>query len=127
MKSTQDLIEEEFLRLRHQGQIEAFILFNEEGIPMAEIGDFNHYSRDTITALSVWFHQFAELLADFETDTSINETTIRTTNNFRIVSRPVQINDGQLVLVAIVPLHVSYRKVTNKAIQKIQTFMNSQA
>ncbi len=56
MKSTQDLIEEEFLRLKSQGKIEVLILFNEEGIPMAEVGDFTHYSKDTITALSVLFH-----------------------------------------------------------------------
>ncbi len=117
MKSTQDLIEEEFLRLKSQGKIEVLILFNEEGIPMAEVGDFTHYI-DTITALSVLFHQSAELLADFETDATINETLIRTTNKFCIVSRPFHINEGQVVLIAIVPQNVSYRKVTNKAVRK---------
>ena len=125
MKSTQDLIEEEFLRLRNQGQIEAFILFNEEGIPMAEVGDFTSYNKDTITALSVLFHQAAELIADFEANTTINEASIRTTNNFRIVSRPFQIKDGHLVLIAILPQNVSYRKVTNKAVRRIQELMNS--
>lgn len=125
MKSTQDLIEEEFLRLKEQGQIEALILFNEEGIPMAEVGDFMHYSKDTMTALSVLFHQSVELLADFETGTTINETLIRTTNKFCIVSRPFQVNEGHLMLMAIVPQNVSYRKVTNKAVRKIQQFMNT--
>lgn len=125
MKSTQNLIEEEFLRLRKQGKIEALILFNDEGIPMAEVGDFTHYSKDTMTALSVLFHQSVELLADFETGATINETLIRTTNRFSIVSRPFQVNDGALMLMAIVPQNVSYRKVTNKAVRKIQQLMNT--
>jgi hypothetical protein len=36
MKAVQDHIEEELLRLCRQGQFEALLLFDEEGIPMAE-------------------------------------------------------------------------------------------
>ena len=127
MKSTQDLIEEELLRLCAKGGFEAFMLFNEEGIPMATVGQPTHYDEDAIAALSVVLRQFAELLEDFHVDTIVNETSIRTTNKYRIVSRPFQVEeiDIKLILIAIVPQNLSYRKITNKAIQTVQHIMNN--
>jgi predicted regulator of Ras-like GTPase activity (Roadblock/LC7/MglB family) len=124
MKSTQDLIEEEFLRLSQQGNVEALILLNDEGIPMAEVGQFTHYNKDAIAALSVVLLQSSELIADFHSDTVVNETSIRTTNKFRIVSRPFQVEDARMMLVAIVPVSASYRNITNKAVQKIRQLMD---
>lgn len=125
MKSTQDLIEEALLRLCQQGKFEAFLLFNDEGIPMAEVGQCIHYNKDALTALSVIFQQSMEVLEDFQADVLLNENSIRTNNKFRIVSRPVQIEGLTLILVAIVPQHLTYRKITNKAVQTVQTLMNN--
>ncbi len=123
MKATQDLIEKELLRLCQQGQFEALLLFNDEGIPMAEVGECVHYTKDTLTALSVIFAQAVELVNDFQGDAPLNENSIRTNNKFRIVSRPIPLNEFTLTLVAIVPVQRPYRKLTNAAIQKIQQFM----
>ncbi len=123
MKATQDLIEEELLRLCQQGQFEALLLFNDEGIPMAEVGQCMHYSRDTLTALSVVFAQAVELVNDFQGDAPLNENSIRTNNKFRIVSRPLLVNELLLTLMAIVPAQLPYRKITNTAIRKIRHIM----
>lgn len=123
MKSTQDLIEEELLRLCQQGKIEAFFLFNEEGIPMAEVGQSTHYSHDVLTALAIVFHQTLELIQDFQPDVPIDETSIRTANAFRIVSRPVPLEDMFLILTAIVPHQHSYRKSMNCAVRTICQLM----
>ncbi len=125
MKSTQDLIEEVLLRLCVQGGFEAFMLFNEEGIPMAAAGQCIHYNDDAIAALTVVLHQSADLLEDFHADAVVNETSIRTSNKYRIVSRPFEADGINLVLIAIVPQRLSYRKITNKAVQAVQHIMNN--
>ena len=124
MKSTQDLIEKELLRLCVQGNFEAFMLFNDEGLPMAGVEQSTHYSKDVIAALSVALQQPVELLEDFHVDVTVHETSIRTTDKFRIVSRPFQVEGSRLILMAIVPQNGSYRKITNEAIRKIQELMS---
>ncbi len=125
MKSTQDLIEEELLRLCSQGGFEALMLCNGEGIPMATVGQPVHYNQDALAALSALIWQSAELIEDFHEDTVVNETFIRTTNKYRIVSRPIRIDDTSFVLIAIVPHNRSYRKITNEAVRTIQKLMKN--
>jgi hypothetical protein len=122
MKATQDLIEEELLHLCHEGSFEAFMLFNDEGIPMAHVGFSDHYTPDAIAALSVILMQSAALTEEFTTDDSVDEISLRTLNKFRIVSRPFHVDDIRLILVAIVPQHLPYRKITTAAVQKVQQF-----
>ena len=123
MKAVQDQIEEELLRLCRQGKFEALLLFNEEGIPMAEAGECIHYNKDTLTALSVIFHQAVELFEDFEFEAPLNENSFRTSNKFRIVCRPIRLDDLKLILIAILPHQFAYRKITNAAIQHIRLVM----
>jgi predicted regulator of Ras-like GTPase activity (Roadblock/LC7/MglB family) len=120
MKSTQDLIEEELLRLCQQGHFEAFLLFNAEGIPMAGVDLSERYNKDGIAALSALLSRSAELTEEFNADAVVDEITLRTVNNFRIVARSFQVNTTRLILVAIVPQHRSYRKITTAAVQKVQ-------
>jgi predicted regulator of Ras-like GTPase activity (Roadblock/LC7/MglB family) len=120
MKSTQDLIEDELLRLCEQGNFEAFLLFNAEGIPMASVDLSEHYDADGIAALSVVLSQSAELTEEFNADAIVDEISLRTANKFRIVSRPFQVDDIKLILVAIVPQNLPYRKITTAAVQKVQ-------
>lgn len=123
MEAVQDLIEVELSRLCQQGKFEALLLFNEEGIPMAEAGECLHYNKDTLTALSVVFHQAVELFEDFEFEAPLNENSFRTSNKFRIVCRPIPLDDFTLILIAILPHQLSYRKITNAAIQHIRHVM----
>lgn len=125
MKSPQDLIEEELLRLCADGEFEALMLFNEEGIPMAEVGNAVHYNKDALGALSVLLQQSAELIKDFHSETLVNETAIRTTSKFRIVSRSFVVENLKLILVAIVPQNRPYRDITNKAVYTIQQLLTS--
>ena len=123
MEAVQDLIEKELSRLCRQGRFEALLLFNEEGIPMAEAGECIHYNKDTLTGLSVVFHQAVELFDDFEFEAALNENSFRTSNKFRIVCRPIHFNELKLTLIAILPYQLTYRKITNAAIQHIQQVM----
>lgn len=125
MKSTQDRIEKALLRLCRAGQFEALLLFNQEGMPMAEAGQCTHYTHDVLTALSIVFHQTIELMNDFQHSTPVDETSMRTANKFRIVSRPVHVADATFILVAIAPQHLAYRKLTNQAVQIIRDLMSS--
>lgn len=127
MKATQDLIEEELLRLCRQGNFEAFMLFNREGILMASAGHPVHYNSDALTALSVLFAQSDELLNDFQADASVDEIALRTVDNARIVSRSFQVEEAELILIAIVPPQISYRQITNTAVHQIQTIMTETA
>ncbi len=120
MKSTQDLIEDELLRLCREGHFEAFMLFNAEGIPMAGVTLSEHYNKDGIAALSSVLSQSAEITEEFNVDTIVDEISLRTVNNFRIVSRPFQVDNTKLILVAIVPRNLPYRKITTAAVQKLQ-------
>jgi len=120
MRATQDLIEEELLRLCQQGHFEAFMLFNEEGVPMAGVELSEHYNKDGIAALSALLSRSVELTEEFNVDAVVDEITLRTVNNFRIVSRSFQVDAARLILVAIVPNHRPYRKITTAAVQKVQ-------
>jgi predicted regulator of Ras-like GTPase activity (Roadblock/LC7/MglB family) len=123
MRSTQDLIEHELLRLCKKGHFEAFMLFNDEGIPMAGVGFPTHYQEDGLAALSVILSQSAAMTEEFSADANVDEISLRTGNKFRIVSRPFQIDDLKLILVAIVPQHLPYRKITTAAVQKVQQLL----
>jgi len=123
MKSTQELIEAELLELCQEGRVEAFLVLNDEGIPLAEVGDFEHYNKDAVAALSVLLNQSATLLADFHEGLTTNEASLRTSNDYRIVSRPFHVEDVQFMLVAILPQQCAYRHITTQAVQKIQALM----
>ena len=120
MKSTQNLIEEELLRLCQEGNIEAFFLFNEEGIPMAGVNSSAHLNADGIAALSVILHQSAELTEEFQENALVDEVSLRITNKHRIVSRPFLVDDIKLILIAVVPQHVPYRRITTTAVRRVQ-------
>jgi hypothetical protein len=123
MRSPQDLIEDELLGLCEKGNFEAVMLFNDEGIPMAEVGFLTHYNEDGLAALSVILSQSAALTEEFTSDAVVDEISLRTGNKFRIVSRPFQVNEIKLILVAIVPQHLPYRKITTAAVQKVQQLL----
>lgn len=120
MKSTQALIEDELLRFCEEGHFEALMLFNNEGIPMVGVDLFEHYNKDGIAALSAVLSQSAELTEEFHADTTVDEVSLRTANKVRIVSRPFQVENTRLILVAIVPKDLPYRKITSAAVQKLQ-------
>jgi hypothetical protein len=123
MKSTQDLIEDELLRFCEEGHFEALMLYNNEGIPMVEVNLFEHYSKDGIAALSAVLSQSAELTEEFHANTTVDEVSLRTANKVRIVSRPFQVDNAKLILVAIVPKNLPYRKITSAAVQKVQQLL----
>ncbi len=125
MRAPQDLIEEDLLRLCSQGGFESLMLFNDEGIPMAAAGEHLHYHHEAMGALSAILRQGAELIEDFHDDTVVNETAIRTSNKYRIISRPFFVDQSKFMLIAIIPQKASYRQITNKAIKTIQTLMSS--
>lgn len=120
MQSTQDLIEKELLRLCQEGHFEAFLLFDNEGIPMAGVNLSEHYHQDGIAALSALLIRSAELTEEFNADAVIDEITLRTVNNFRIVGRTFLAHETRLMLVAIVPQHYSYRQITTEAVRKVR-------
>jgi predicted regulator of Ras-like GTPase activity (Roadblock/LC7/MglB family) len=123
MKSTQDLIENELLRFCKEGHFEALMLYNNEGIPMVEVNLFEHYNKDGIAALSAVLSQSAELTEEFHANTTVDEVSLRTANKVRIVSRPFQVDNARLILVAIVPKDLPYRKITSAAVQKVQQLL----
>jgi predicted regulator of Ras-like GTPase activity (Roadblock/LC7/MglB family) len=120
MKSTQDLIEEELLVLCQQGKFEAFLLFSTEGIPMAGVDFSDRFNADGLAALSVVLNQSVELTEEFQENTIVDEVSLRISSKHRIVSRPFNVDDVKMVLVAIVPHRLPYRRITTTAINRIQ-------
>lgn len=120
MKSTQDLIEEELLDLCQQGKFEAFLLFSTEGIPMAGVGFSDQFNADGLAALSVVLNQSVELTEEFQENAHVDEVSLRISSKHRIVSRPFNVDDVKMVLVAIVPHRLPYRRITTTAINRIQ-------
>lgn len=120
MKSTQDLIEEELLRLCQDGELEACFLFNAEGIPMAGVDLSEHLNADGIAALSVALNQSVELTEEFQENVVVDEVSLRLTNRDRIISRPFLVDDIKLILVAVVPQHLPYRRITTTAVRRVQ-------
>ena len=90
---------------------------------MAGVGFPTHYQEDGLAALSVILSQSAAMTEEFSADANVDEISLRTGNKFRIVSRPFQIDDLKLILVAIVPQHLPYRKITTAAVQKVQQLL----
>ena len=120
MKSTQDLIEEELLRLCHEGQFTACLIFNAEGIPMAGINLSEHVNVDGIAALSVVLNQSIELTEEFQEHAIVDEVSLRMTNKQRIISLPFLADGIKLILVAVVPQHLPYRCITTTAVRRVQ-------
>lgn len=120
MKSTQDLIEEELLRLCREGKFEACLLFNIEGILMAGVNLSEHVNADGIAALSVVLNQSIELTEEFQEHATVDEVSLRMANKHRIISRPFLVDDVKLILVAVVPQRLPYRRITTIAVRRVQ-------
>lgn len=120
MKSTQDLIEEELQELCQQGNFDAFLLFNAEGIPMAGVDRSDQFNADGLAALSVILNQSVELTEEFQDQTTVDEVSLRISKQRRIVSRPFMVDGIKMMLLAIVPNQQPYRRITTTAVHRVQ-------
>jgi hypothetical protein len=120
MKSTQDLIEEELMALCQQGKFDAFFVFSAEGIPMAGVDFSARFDADALGALSVVLSQSVELTEEFQEDAIVDEVSLRISSRQRIVSRPFLVDDIKMILMAIVPHRLAYRRITTTAIQRVR-------
>jgi len=112
-----DILEE----MNEQGGFIRSVLATEEGLPIAAAPD--QTMDNSLSALvSLLQNVSQDILYQLEMD-EISEFTIRDQDRYKFVCRKIKSADDSLLLAALVPPDLYYRRVTNRAMRRIQSFL----
>jgi len=112
-----DILEE----MNEEGGFIRSVLATEEGLPVAAAPD--HSLDNSLSALVSLLHNVShDVLYQLELD-EISEITIRDQARNKFVCRRIKTADDSLLLAALVPPDLYYRRVTNRAMKRIQLFL----
>jgi predicted regulator of Ras-like GTPase activity (Roadblock/LC7/MglB family) len=112
-----DILEE----MNEEGGFIRSVLATEEGLPVAAVPD--HSLDNSLSALVSLLHNVShDILSQLEMD-EISEITIRDQARYKFVCRRIKTADDSLFLAALVPPDLYYRRVTNRAMKRIQSFL----
>lgn len=112
-----DILEE----MNEQGGFIRSVLATEEGLPIAAAPD--HTMDNSLSALvSLLQNVSQDVIYQLEMD-EISEITIRDQDRYKFVCRKIKSADDSLLLAALVPPDMYYRRVTSRAMRRIQTFL----
>jgi predicted regulator of Ras-like GTPase activity (Roadblock/LC7/MglB family) len=125
--SEQDWQETNFAKILHDmneaGNFKASFLVDVQGLPVAAVT--SGYDTDTASAMAALVRNVIE-----QTQTRINlaeadEVNVRSNDKMRLISRYFTVGDETLILVVVVPLNQSYRRLTNRAIKALRAAWSS--
>ncbi|MEA3338885.1 MAG: roadblock/LC7 domain-containing protein [Chloroflexota bacterium] len=116
---TQTALEDILNRIVADGDYEAALLSDEDGLPLAATATGD--SAAMLAAMAGLFHNSATQASRRLNLSYINELSLVGDDRFRLVCRFFETASGQsLGLVAIVPPDHAYRRITNRAIREIK-------
>lgn len=101
-----------------EGQFKASFLVDSQGLPVAAVT--SDQDADTASAMFALVRKVIKQVQSHINLSESDEVTIRGSDKIRLVSRYFSVGNENLILVAIVPLDRSYRKLTNQAIRDIK-------
>jgi len=113
-----DILEE----MNQAGGFERAVLVTEEGLPVASAPDGK--KSESTAALAAMLQHVSRNVEDQLTMEAVDEVTIRDEKHHRLVCRGIEHGDDLLILAVYVPSGSYYRRVTNRAIKRIQDFMS---
>jgi len=108
-------------KMNEEGGFIRSVLATEEGLPVAAVPDQS--LDNSLSALVSLLHNVShDVLSQLEID-EISEITIRDQDRYKFVCRRIKTADDSLLLAALVPPDLYYRRVTNRAMKRIQSFL----
>ena len=107
--------------MNKEGGFISSVLATEEGLPIAAAPD--HTLDNSLSALVALLQNAShDVLYQLEMN-GLSEITIRDQDRYKFVCRRIKSADDRLLLAALVPPDVYYRRVTNRAMKRIQSFL----
>lgn len=104
--------------VNRQGDFLFSVLSTGEGLPIAfQPGNQKFNQTSAMTAL---LHQVCQQTRSLLELDELDEITIRTQENTRLVIRPLQIGGERVLLSVLIPADSYYRQLTNRALRGIR-------
>ncbi len=104
--------------LNRKGDFLFSVLTTEEGLPIAfQPGNQKYNQTSAMTAL---LHQVSQQTRSLLELDGLDEITIRTRENTRLVIRPIQVGGERVLLSVLIPAEAYYRQLTNQALRNVR-------
>lgn len=115
--------EEVLEQMTQSGEFTSVVLASDEGLPLASVP--SPYDSDTTAAMVALLQSVTREARDQLSMSEVDELTISDRDRIRLVCRYLEVNGEVLILAAMVPPNVYYRRVTNRAIRRIKYLLSS--
>ncbi len=111
--------EETLERINREGDFEASVLTNSDGLPIATVP--SDYDTDITAAMVALLRSVARETQHHMGMAHLDEVSIRANDKIRLVCRYFKAKDEDFILAIVVPSHRRYyRRLTNRAIREIK-------
>lgn len=114
--------EEVLEQMTQNGDFTAAVLASDEGLPLASVPE--PYDSDAAAAIVAMLQSVSREARDQLSMSEVDELTISDHDRIRLVCRYLEVNGEVLILAAMVPPNVYYRRVTNRAIRRIKHLLS---
>lgn len=114
--------EEVLEQMTRNGEFTAAVLASDEGLPLASVP--SPYDSDAAAAMVALLQSVSREARVQLSMAEVDELTISDRDRIRLVCRYVEANGEVLILAAMVPPNVYYRRVTNRAIRRIKHLLS---
>ena len=124
MGSIQELFEQTLHTMNSEGAFKASVLSIKDGLPLASSPA--HYEDETAAAMVTLLNETAKRINHQLRLPQVDEISIVSDDRARLVCRYFTVDGHELLLMVLTPPAQSYRRLTNRAIKKIEQIWLSQ-
>ncbi len=107
--------------MNQEGKFEACLLTTRDGFPVAAVP--NSQRQQLASAMAAVLHQVSAETREQLGMAVLDEVTLRTGDQSRLVCRPIGAAARMVILSVLVPPGRPYRRITNRAIRRIEGAM----
>jgi predicted regulator of Ras-like GTPase activity (Roadblock/LC7/MglB family) len=114
------VFEEILERMNDEGNFSTSVLASEDGLPVAAAPNPPTYDADTIAAMVTLVKDFIQQTQQRLGLAEVDEVSVVVGDRSRLVCRYFKAGESPFVLAIVAPPHVTYRRLTTRAIRELQ-------
>ncbi len=122
--SSHSVFEEILTRMNTDGNFTASVLASADGLPVAAVPTPSPYNADTFAAMVTLVKDFIQQMQRQLALAEVDEVSIVVGDRSRLVCRYFDAGGNSFVLAILAPPHVTYRRLTTRAVREIQADWN---
>ncbi|MBI3286646.1 MAG: hypothetical protein HYZ68_01225 [Chloroflexi bacterium] len=122
-RAAQEAFQDILLRMNAAGGFQASLVASRDGLPIVTVP--SHYDLEVAAAMGALLASVADESQARVGLESMDEVVVLGRDRKRLILRHFKVGEEVLVLAAIVPPLVPYRRHTNRAIREIEEFLTT--